>query len=387
MSLKPKSRLEQLLDSLDISKLANALRKNPSDKGPSGYDPERYIYSLIAMQEAKITKVSILVARLKNDPEFRYCCGFTLLDPTPSESSFSRFIARLAETPELEELFHELVLEAKSFGIIEGSHVAIDSTKVDAYETSKPKSKIIDDGTHPNWGMKRDTNGNNIKWFGWKVHVLCDTFSELPLDVIVTPANVHDGSVALEFTANFLNHYRGEIVPSYYSMDSGYDYDYIYKEIINYFDATPIIAFNPRGSFAPPEAMDADFNPICSGGFKLVYWGKDGDYLKYRCPHILGKCDCPHGSSWCSTSNYGYTLKINHQDNPRLISYPPRASKAWQLLYNKRTSVERCISRLKEHLNLDSIRSKGIKKAKVHALLNCITLVAATLVVNKLHMA
>ncbi|MEA3423748.1 MAG: hypothetical protein U9Q80_08160 [Bacillota bacterium] len=39
--------------------------------------------------------------------------------------------------------------------------VAIDSTKLGSYEASKSKKEIIDDGNHPNWGMKRDTNGNN----------------------------------------------------------------------------------------------------------------------------------------------------------------------------------------------------------------------------------
>ncbi|SET19224.1 hypothetical protein SAMN03080614_107510, partial [Anaerobranca gottschalkii DSM 13577] len=47
-----------------------------------------------------------------------------------------------------------------------------------------------------------------------------------------------------------------------------------------------------------------------------------------------------------------------------------------------RSSVERCNSRLKKYLNLDNLRSKGIKKAKVHALLNCIALVAGTIALN-----
>ncbi|SET08150.1 transposase, partial [Anaerobranca gottschalkii] len=54
----------------------------------------------------------------------------------------------------------------------------------------------------------------------------------------------------------------------------------------------------------------------------------------------------------------------------------------WKNQYNKRSSVERCNSRLKKYLNLDNLRSKGIKKAKVHALLNCIALVAGTIALN-----
>lgn len=66
----------------------------------------------------------------------------------------------------------------------------------------------------------------------------------------------------------------------------------------------------------------------------------------------------------------------------RLFSYPPRHSKAFTLLYNKRTSVERCNSRLKELLNTDNLRSAGILKAKAIALLNCIALIAGTIAVN-----
>ena len=64
-------------------------------------------------------------------------------------------------------------------------------------------------------------------------------------------------------------------------MDSGYDFYDIYKKIVHDYNGIPIIAYNPRKSYAPPEGLDDDFDPICSGRYKLVYWGKDGDYLKF----------------------------------------------------------------------------------------------------------
>lgn len=117
-------------------------------------------------------------------------------------------------------------------------------------------------------------------------------------------------------------------------------------------------------------------------GYPLTYWGKDNNYLKYRCPHATGHINCPHGSNWCSNSNYGLTLKFNYKKDGRLHSYPPRTSSEWQLLYNKRTSIERCNSRLKEQLNVNNIRCHGILKVKALALLSCISLIARTLVVN-----
>lgn len=116
--------------------------------------------------------------------------------------------------------------------------------------------------------------------------------------------------------------------------------------------------------------------------YPLTYWGKDDDYLKFRCPHQTGKVDCPHETNWCSSSNYGYCLKVNYKVENRHFGYPHRGSQQWQLKYNKRSSIERCNGRLKECLNLDNIRSVGIKKTKVFALLNCISLVSGTIAIN-----
>jgi transposase len=382
MEFQQETKLEMILSQIDISKLANALRKSSNSKGPKGYEPTTLIYALIAMQVEKIQTIKDLVLNLKQNPILRYCCGFEVLGKVPSESTFSRFLDKLTQTNELEKLFHQLVIHAKELNIIDGEHVSIDSTKLDSYEAAKPKKSINDDGTNPNWGMKRDTNGNNIRWFGWKLHILCDSKSELPLDILITPASSYDGTVAVPLIKQFLDNYQDTFKPTYYAMDSGYDLEYVYKDIINDFKGIPIIAYNPRGSYAPPIGLDEDLNPICSGGYKLVYWGKDGDYLKFRCPHAIGKCNCPHGMNWCSSSNYGYTLKYNCKENPRLWGYPLRSQALWQKQYDKRTSVERCISRLKKYLNLDNIRSKGIKKVKVHALLNCIALVSGTIALN-----
>lgn len=382
IDFQKESKLDQILSQIDVSSLTSTLRKSSDSRGPKGFDPTNMIYSLIAMQVLKINRISELVSQLKDNPVLRYTCGFKVIGKVPSESTFSRFINKISDSSALEGLFSKLVIKATDLGLVDGEHISIDSTKLGSYEASKPRKQIVDDGTNPNWGMKRDTNGNNIRWFGWKLHIICDSKSELPLDILVTPASIYDGTVAVTMIESFLKKYQSRFKPKYYVMDSGYDFEYVYDDIINKFDAIPIIAYNPRGSKSPPEGLDEDFNPLCSGGFKLSYWGKDGDYLKFRCPHAVSKINCPHGMNWCSSSNYGYTVKINYKENPRQFGYPLRGSAEWKLQYNLRTSVERCNSRLKEGLNLDHVRSKGIKKVKTHALMNCIALIAGTIVSN-----
>ncbi|MDE4542136.1 transposase [Thermoanaerobacterium sp. R66] len=382
IKFQPETKLEMVLSQLDFSNVVLSLSRPEYKRGPKGYDPLPLLYALVAMQLEKIPNIAKLVARLKSDPVFRYNCGFNVLGHVPSTSTFSRFLNLISKSDALEEDFKQLILKAKNLNIIDGTNIAIDSTKLNAFEKPKPKSKIKDDGKSPNWGKKKDTDGNDIKWFGWKLHIIADCKSELPLAIEITPASVNDSILAIPLLKKLKEFYGNTFNVKHCIMDSGYDIKENYDYIMNEFHAQPIIAYNKRGSFAPPEGLNERLHPICSMGYELVYWGKDGDYLKFRCPHVLGKVDCPHGSSWCSNSNYGYCLKINYKKNNRYFSFPIRSSDEWQEIYNLRTSIERCNSRLKDYLNTDNLRSAGIKKAKTFALLNCITLVAGTIAVN-----
>ena len=55
-----------------------------------------------------------------------------------------------------------LVKKAVSLGIIDGTDVAVDATKIDAYEKPKQKSRLKNDVKSANWGAKNDTDGNKI---------------------------------------------------------------------------------------------------------------------------------------------------------------------------------------------------------------------------------
>ncbi|MGL5764081.1 MAG: transposase [Sarcina sp.] len=120
---------------------------------------------------------------LKENPVLRYNCGFEVLGKVPSTSTFSRFLDKISSTTYLEEEFTEIVKKAITTQIIDGENIAIDSTQINSYEKAKPTSKLKNDSVSANWGAKRDTNGNTIKWFGYKLHILSDCKSELPMSI------------------------------------------------------------------------------------------------------------------------------------------------------------------------------------------------------------
>lgn len=380
LEYEPQTRLNKILDVLDLHLISHKL-SHPFSRGPHGYNKACLVRALVAKYVYGIPNTAKLVERLQSDIRLRYDCGFSLYGGTPSEATFSRLIQILAEDSTLEQLFNEIVQKALAEGVMDGKHIAIDASKIDAYEKTVPRKKVIQDGTHADWGSKQDTNGNQVTWFGYKLHAAVDTKSELPIAIKITPANESDSAHAIDLMELTRKQYTGV---DYFIMDKGYDTKDIYQAALDR-QAQAIIPLNLRSEKLPPAGLDENRTPICSMGYPMVYWGADKTTgkLKFRCPHVCGKVDCPMGSSWCSSSNYGYVVKKRVEEDPRSYCMPHRGTKNWVELYNERTGVERFFSRLKGQLLADDLTVKGIKKVKVHILLSSITLIAGTLAVNQ----
>ena len=383
INLQPRSRLEIILATLDFDDVITVLSKNnEKHRGPTGYLVEHKLKALIAMRVYNMATFTELVERLTHDPVLRYNCGFDVFGKVPSIATFSRFYEQLSQSEVLSELFNEQVKTAESMGLLDTSSIAIDASKVDANEKSVPRKNIKDDGQSANWGSKLDTNGNQITWFGYKLHIATDVKSELPVALSITPASTNDGIMAENILEECRNNLNSK--PQYYLMDAGYDQKSIYELIRKNYKAQAIIPLNHRGAKEPPEGLDWDATPICSAGYRMTYWGGSNGVNKFRCPHVMGKCDCPFGSSWCSASNYGMVVKTRARQDSRLFTVPHRGTSNWKLLYNKRTGVERCFGRLKEHLGLETgLNVRGIKKVKTHAYLSVITMIASVVAINK----
>lgn len=189
--IKPLTKLESILSFIDYSLFEEVFPYDSHRRGPKGYSKKQLFNTLIAMQIEQLSDIKALVMRLKSDPVLRRSLGYDYIENTPSAATLNRFITLLSGTDILGRTFRRMVCKAIKLGLIDGTNVAIDASKLTSYEHAVPKSKIpMEDTTFPNWGGKLDTNGNFIKWFGWKMHVLVDTYSGLPISYIITPANI-----------------------------------------------------------------------------------------------------------------------------------------------------------------------------------------------------
>lgn len=372
LKMHAKDRLPIFFSSLDLRPYAKELRSR-SPRGADGHSREGILRALLAAPLEHIQTFTNLHRRLDTDLRFRYQCGLPLDREAPSIATLSRVFADLTKKNLAKRLFDDLVKRCKQEGVIDGSHVAIDSAAIHAYEKKQPKKKSEQTG-NANWGAKFDSFGNKVTWFGYKLHLAVDTKSELPLALAVTPAHVNDGEMA----PSLIKKVSAETSVRFVMLDAGYDQMKVY-EAARSVKARAIVPLNPRGEKEPPAGMTTNGTPCCSMGFAMTYWGADGDYLKFRCPHATGKVECPLGMAACSPSKYGMVVKVAAKDDLRRLSSPHRDTKRWKELYNKRTSVERCNARMKTYLTADDMHVWGIQKVTTHQYLNAIVLLVSAL--------
>jgi hypothetical protein len=219
------------------------------------------------------------------------------------------------------------------------------------------------------WGHKTKT----FIFFGYKVHLIVDVNSQLPLDVKVTPANEGDSPEA-EPLVKGAREKHPEIPMDFVAMDCSYDSYENYRFVIEDIGAAPIIALNPRNA---PDVLTLDSLSVspegqytCLAGHRVVYDGKESKNgrLKFRCPAAMGRCQCLFRST-CSPSAYGKTFHLHPHRDYRLIGPIPRGTDLWQEKYNARTSVERAYSEEKGSHSLANLRVRRLPNVKIHVYL------------------
>ena len=216
-------------------------------------------------------------------------------------------------------------------------------------------------------------------WYGYTVELVADTRYEIPLNFEVLPANVNE-CPRLPILLGDTMRLQRQFDVKYVMGDRGYDCKYNCKYVLYDLEALPIIKMrltqaDRNAEFSAEICRCTELGtPICDCGAKMVYAGRDGKYLKFRCCGQDESLGCP-----CSTSRYGRVLKIAVSDNERRWPGLHRESKKFKRLYKRRTSVERINSRLKEHLCLDQQHVRGLAKTKVNVGLSLLVMVGGAL--------
>lgn len=259
--------------------------------------PGRPVADRVAIARAFVAKAvynfsttQMLLDRLECDIALRRICGFESKRDIPSESTFSRAFAELAESNLPTKIHQDLITERYEGHLV--GHNSRDSTAIEAREKPIKKAKPLlpkvkkkrgrrrkDEPKAPepeptrlerqfsmtlpqmlhdlpkacDVGSKRNSQGYLESWIGYKLHWDVGD-GDVPLSVILTSASTHDSQVALPLIA--MSQERVEYL--YELMDAAYDSkDIRLKSLIN--GHVPLIDSNARRGekilFAPHEAL------------------------------------------------------------------------------------------------------------------------------------
>jgi hypothetical protein len=242
----------------------------------TGRKPYQYL-PFLRSQWAKsffqIATTTLLIERLKADPNLRLLCGFAKV---PGQASFSRAYGYQAETDIQTGTRDGLTKRTFKDKVV--YHVCRDSTAINAREkvirkddktpakapkkrgrppksegkrgkrpsemeaqiTSDPYESVKKLDTKCSFGCKKNSQGNISYWKGYKLHLdVSDT--GYPITACVTGANVHDGMLAIPMEKIT----EKKVAFCYSLMDPAYDAqaiaDFIYSR-----ERVPIIDVNKR---------------------------------------------------------------------------------------------------------------------------------------------
>lgn len=422
--LEPTQRFDAIFSTIDMDSAILAVSKKSWRGAPTELNYAAMIYSLVARIVERIPTIKDLVKRLENDIIFRLECGFLISDEVPSEASYSRLISKLAETEIIENINNSTLLQAIEEGFVQDENVAIDACHFEARDQApaqekkaKPEPKkrgrkrkeekeqydqqkleeeqnktlyekpIADQldvsleelrtkiPIEPAWGIKKNSEGKNVFWYGYKAHLAVGTKSQYILQSIMSSGNLNDGKAAIPLLKGV------EKLPlsiKFGTMDAGYDYTPIYQQLLR-MDAHSIIAYNKRRE-GEMEGFDKHFAPTCVREHSYRYDSYDKKYktIKYCRPK---ECkDCPLASD--SLCQKVYKVKI--ETDLRKYTAPARGSEKWKNLFAERTAVERVNAYLKEFFQLNNVRHRKGKKAKLHFDLVTLVYNASKLAVDRI---
>lgn len=103
------------------------------------------------------------------------------------------------------------------------------------------RSKIPQD---PKWGVKKNSEGKNVIWFGYKAHLIVGAFSQYILGSLFSSGNLNDVKEAIPLLKGVHERFP-QLSLRYHTMDAGYDFEPIYEQI-HQIGQQSVIAYNKR---------------------------------------------------------------------------------------------------------------------------------------------
>lgn len=245
----------------------------------------------------------------------------------PHRTTLHKLVGRMG-VEGMVEVFTLLVTRMVERGIIQGESVSLDATIMAAwFKDRRGKRGRLRKSRDRDASLGYDSYREAFV-YGYKVHVLMDVETGLPICVSVTRAGYGEGRTLIPFLE--VIHTRYPLRVSRFLADSAYDGNLNRLEIVRKLKAVPYIDLNPRN---------------CKG--------RDEEERRARRRKLAERF---YKREWIH----------DHWVDPQ--------GQEFREAYDARTYSEQAFSIMRESLNLDGFRHRGLVWATAHAVLICMTM-------------
>ncbi|NLD49679.1 MAG: transposase [Clostridiaceae bacterium] len=231
---------------------------------------------------------------------------------------------------------------------------------------------------------RKDDPNKLEKIFGYKAIIITSVevkFNlEIPIAVMTGPGNISEAESFIKIHRELKRHVSFKT--EYHILDSGYDYEYVYRYIRDS-ESKPIIDYNKRREKLDKESLrkrgyDENGRPYAPCGRVCKPGGYDYERkaLQNTCGKQCLQCKNTDELPECEyrKNKQGYTKRMSTEELPRLILEVPRGSKRYKKIKAIRSSSERMNSYGKEWTGMSSLRLWGIKAYAVRVAFCCIVM-------------
>jgi IS5 family transposase len=323
----------ELLQNLDCSAFRSLLPRGACPAETLYYPPESLLRALLLRQLLNLSYRDLEQFFLVH-PLYAEACGFPS-GYIPDASYYCKFFTQLTAEV-LQAIAVSLLYQLCHYLNLSCSVIAVDSSAFRAWANSF--SKRADPAARTG---KSSTKG----WFfGYKLHLVVDVLTELPVAIILTPGNRYDG----HYFTSLLQQTQSNLITDIQVVlaDKGYDAGYNYLTVVEDLGALPLIP--KRGAAPSVETSQLTLDSF----FQLPRANSSVEALPSR----------------------KQREKI-YRTSPPL----PRTDPLWKRLLPVRLAVERVISRFKAFFCPEQLRVTGIKRVTTWCLVGWVGLLASAL--------
>lgn len=385
--------IRDFFESLPDGQLLEALQTH---RGRGRNDcPIRVLWFCVVLQRLlRHHTMRLTLEELRRNSDLRQLAGMEHAQDVPQPWNISRFLTVLGREPFrslLQAVFDQLVQRLGAAVPDLGRHSAGDATHLSA----RRRGRYETDLSAPDGGRKEYTDDNGkvtevLEWFGYKLHILCDTRHEVALAYEITPAskadNQHVEALVKEGKGNLPEH-RIESLAYDKACDDGQVHAMLKSHGIRpvihqrsmwqdketrVLDGAGIgnVVYDEAGTLFCYDMVNDP--PVCH---RMAYIGHESSRgtLKYRCPAEHGSWRCPSSKRCNKGKRYGMTVRVKQEIDLRRFPPIPRATKKFERLYRGRSAVERVNARLKVFWGIDDGNVAG--GASFHANVGIVMLV------------